>query len=947
MGRRLCYENHYPFPGAGSTRGRVSMIKRTAFLAFVVLQAAVLGHTAETNLVANGSFEQSQRKAGAPDDWSAVGNRAIHQELTLDTGRDGQRCAKLTCTEFSGDTPDSHVMLCQTGKVGVRRGQWYRIAFWAKAEGLKGGSVDVALTDTRQWENAGLEEVFSPAAPWARFEFRFRARNDLPASASRLQFWFKGTGTLWLDDVVLAETAGGQQWFPQISTDGVKNFVPNSSFECGTANWGSFTYGLSGWAGNLYRLEGEADGAVAQHGPHSLKIALTPETLPVFYFDYYDPVRQPVRRVLAANQGWFRVKPGEKLTLSAFLRADAEGVAAQLAVNEAPSHLLRKQVMVGRKWQRPEFTFTPTQPFLFIAIGPDLEASQRDTATLWLDAVQLERGDHATAYEPRLPVESFIETSAPGNTFTNSAAGLTLTLRAFNNAEPEQSVSGKLLLTDFYERTVMTKFPVLRVPPHGHASLALAGLCPGRQGFFRATWTPGAVAFRLVSGSYDNKPAGMPALPMVSTLRCAVITPAAADLADSAFGFNHAYPWDFLVRRARDAGVVWWRDWSAKWQTVEPEKGQFDFSAADAQIQRVLGLDSQVEVLLPFPSANWSTTARAQEVEQAAGRREDLRTRLRVSYPPADLNDFGAYAAAVARHYDQSRPRPVTHYQILNEPVYTDYALPRKFGYTLVDYLRMVEAGSRALHAADPQCRVVGGISANLAAGLTRDFVTQGGLQWVDVFDLHMYDPARPAESYEEPFAALESLMRAHGGPKPVWITEWGCYADDDPACVPESVGDATMNRCRWASERAATEHIVKFTAVSFAHGVRKIFFHAGTCGTINGPDAGGVLFEYSGAPRKMYAGVAALTRLLGVPDECIKTVHADGLAAYVFRVKARAVAIAWCEAGHSRKLVSDKGAQVYDIMGNSLSPIHAVLEESPVYVVGKSAESVLAPLTR
>ena len=120
--------------------------------------------------------------------------------------------------------------------------------------------------------------------------------------------------------------------------------------------------------------------------------------------------------------------------------------------------------------------------------------------------------------------------------------------------------------------------------------------------------------------------------------------------------------------------------------------------------------------------------------------------------------------------------------------------------------------------------------------------------------------------------------MRANGGPKPVWITEWGCYADDDPPCVPQTVGDATMNRCRWPSERAATEHIVKFTAVSFAHGVRKIFFHAGTCGTINGPDAGGVLFDYGGAPRKMYAGVAALTRLLGVPDECVKAVHADGL---------------------------------------------------------------------
>ena len=104
--------------------------------------------------------------------------------------------------------------------------------------------------------------------------------------------------------------------------------------------------------------------------------------------------------------------------------------------------------------------------------------------------------------------------------------------------------------------------------------------------------------------------------------------------------------------------------------------------------------------------------------------------------------------------------------------------------------------------------------------------------------------------------------MKVHGVRRPVWITEWGCYADDDPPTLPPSVGDASMNRCRWPSERAATEHIVKFAAIGFAHGVEKIFFHAGTAGRINGPDAGGVLFEYGGAPRTMYAGIAAFTKL-------------------------------------------------------------------------------------
>ncbi len=891
-------------------------------LLLALLPLAALDCRADgTNLVANGSFEQSAARPGAPDGWMSAGNPAVHQTLTLDAGRDGGRCAKLDCTLFAGDGPDFHVMLCQTDRVAVRRGQWYRLTFWARGRDIQSGAVEIGLVNTRDWESSGLSEAFTPRAEWGRFEFRFQAQHDVPTATSRLQFWFKGTGTLWLDDVSLAETSEGREWFPQIPTDGVKNFVPNSSFECGAANWGSFTYGLSGWAGNLYRLEGTLDGMVSQHGPHSLRIAIGPGATPVFWFDYYDPIRQPVRRVLAANQGWFRVKPGEPLTLSAFLRADAEGVVAQLAANEAPDHLQRRAVTVGRQWQRHAFTFTPTQPFLFIAVGLDLDESKRDAATLWLDAVQLERGDHATAYEPRQAVESFLETSVPGNIFTNVARGASFTVRAFNNGDTAQSIRGKLTVTDFFDRTVSESTPTLRVPAHSGANAALPTFGRRQRGFFRATWTSGVTS---------------------NSLRCAVLPPAAPGTTDSPFGFNHAYPWDFLVRFARQAGIVWWRDWSAKWQTVEPAKERFDFTTPDQQIQRVLALGGQVEVLLPFPSAAWSTSAKPDEVRKAAGGNDYLQARLPLAYAPNNSNSFGYYAGKVVRHYSQSQPRRVTTYQVLNEPVYTDYALPRKFGYTLGDYLSLLQTASGWMKDADPQCRIVGGISANLDAGLTRDFVAQGGLRFVDVFDLHIYDPPRPAGSYEDSFRKLEELMRAHGGPKPVWITEWGCYADDDPPCLPESVGDASMNRCRWPSERAATEHIVKFTAVAFAHGVRKIFFHAGTCGTINGPDAGGVLFEYGGTPRKMYAGVAALSGLLGVPDAFVKEAHRDGLRAYVFRCRGRLVAVAWGDLERARTLTLEPKVAAYDVMGNRLPARNAPLGESPVYLVSPNEEALL-----
>ncbi|MFO0929661.1 MAG: carbohydrate binding domain-containing protein [Gemmataceae bacterium] len=325
--------------------------------------------SAGQNLIANGSFEQIGGKPDVPADWAMSGNRAVVQQLGFGVGRDGKRCGRLICSAFREGGPDHHAMLCQVGKVGVRRGHWYRLSLWARAKDLKEGAVEIGLVNTHVWNNIGLAEAFRPRSAWRRFEFIFRAREDLPAEASRLQFWFKSTGELWLDDVELVETAAGQRWLPTIEGKGVKNLVPNSSFECGTANWGSFTWGLSGWAGNLYRLEGELDDGNAQHGQTSLKIALNPTNYPVFWFDYFQPVRQPVKRVLAANQGWFAVEVGKPLTLSAYLKADQENVAAQLVVQEAGGRMLSRKVTVGQSWQRHTFTARPSQPYVFIAAG--------------------------------------------------------------------------------------------------------------------------------------------------------------------------------------------------------------------------------------------------------------------------------------------------------------------------------------------------------------------------------------------------------------------------------------------------------------------------------------------------------------------------------------------------------------------------------------------------
>src|ERR1035437_8416691 len=95
------------------------------------------------NLVSNGSFEELDKRTGAPAHWSAAGT--VKQHLTADVGRDGKRCAKLECSEFVGDGPATHAMIAQSGRVAVRRGQSYRLICWAKGERIAAGAVEVAL----------------------------------------------------------------------------------------------------------------------------------------------------------------------------------------------------------------------------------------------------------------------------------------------------------------------------------------------------------------------------------------------------------------------------------------------------------------------------------------------------------------------------------------------------------------------------------------------------------------------------------------------------------------------------------------------------------------------------------------------------------------------------------------------------------------------------------
>jgi hypothetical protein len=387
-----------------------------------------------------------------------------------------------------------------------------------------------------------------------------------------------------------------------------------------------------------------------------------------------------------------------------------------------------------------------------------------------------------------------------------------------------------------------------------------------------------------------------------------------------------------MLPLAGQAGIVWWRDWTTQWRNVQRSReAAFDFTEVDHQIDRVVRQKGRVLALFPFPSAEWSSEATPEAIDKVV-RKPWERQRVPTAFAPTDDAAFSQFIFESVKHLGDR----CEWFQFLNEALYTTYALPAAAGYKLEDYVRLLRLAHDALKAARPQAKLLAGLGIWADNRYTRDFVESGGLQYADALDMHLY-PAGDPEPYGESIARLWARMKELGVAKPIWVTELGCYGDDDPPVTPfaASFGDDAMRNALKADEREAAEWLVKFSVMVFASGGEKIFLHAGTCGEINGDSTGGVFFKYGGVPRKILPAVSTLARLLP-PSARFERTEAlgDGILAYQFRVGEGTVCVAWVPEGDARPLQVPAGRKALDIMGNPLAdPTH--IDGTPIYLVG------------
>ena len=854
------------------------------------------------NLIKNGDFSGGTDAKGWPRSWQCSGDETVDQALSLDRDPDHGFCAKLVCRSITGSGGASHCMLNQNGTVEIQAGKWYRVAFWARQEGIPGGALTIGVSDTQTWENSGIQEGFRVRREWKQFEFQCRAQRSVPAQRFRLQIWHHSRGTFWIVGMeITAADAPRLRYSPLLETDGRKNLVPNSSFECGTAGWRSITR-LRGWAGNLDRLLGELAAGDAPHGGHSLKVSVDPLTTPTYFFDYFEPQQDPVRMPLAANVGWIPVEKGATYTLSAYLKADQPGVPAVLAVyfGDDPA---AKNITITDQWQRYSFSLPARGDACFVALGPDLRNSGLPRASAWIDGVQFEKGAEATPYAPADSLEVGVELQKD-SPILPAGQPVSLAAIAYNDTGAAASARITTQISDFDDHSTPGPQLTLDVGPHISASAILpTGLA--KLGFYR-------VRVHTEAGDRIRD----------TRLRLAVIQPYHGK--DSFWGMNHAYPWDELIKEVREAGILWMRDWSLKWQTVQPQKGPFTFRQIDPLIDRPIALGEKMDLLLPFPSSNWASRV-PEPARPAAGYPGE---RERMADMPRSLEEFGDYVSACVSHY-----RDRTHtWEVLNEPLYTDYALPQGRGYTPGDYVSLLKIAYAAAKKADPACLVIGGIAGS-GGELYDKIIAEGCLDSLDVMDIHTYPGIAPPENCEGWLAALNQRMQDAGKPKPIWLTEVGYYAEDEPSISPEKFEMPVVE-----SEKLCAAYCVRLNTLMLANHVARVFYHAGSSPRLNHESMETVFFDYGGAPRKVFTAQSAMANLFPPQTTFAERLKCPaGLRAYLFRNPTGPLLVAWAEEDARGELSwSDHRLQGLDIQGNNLPGSKIDLTEYPVYVQGR-----------
>jgi len=350
--------------------------------------------------------------------------------------------------------------------------------------------------------------------------------------------------------------------------------------------------------------------------------------------------------------------------------------------------------------------------------------------------------------------------------------------------------------------------------------------------------------------------------------------------------------------------------------------------------------------MFPFPSADWNSSApdvktlAAESPHYAPGGKGDnseLLVRARWAWPPQDVSDMAGFLKTAVNRYKQQ----VNVWEFLNEPLYTSYSLPDDWvlksktlkGHTVRDYIELLRAAAPAIRTANPRARIIGGPAVHPESAYNVMMFKAGLLDFVDIYGVHDYPGHTKPEARLPALEKLLADMKAHGGVKPMWMTEISYFGSDDLPRKPFVPIAGLWSETHLLTEKQTADYTVRYCTIFLGRGGEKVFLHSGCTGSVNHPGTESCLFA-DGAVRKIFPAMALFTEMMGANPKFVADKTNGSAYLFAFETRRQATLVLWDpEENTSVRIPPDTTCK--DLMGRAMAGPAVGLTGSPVYFVG------------
>jgi hypothetical protein len=353
-----------------------------------------------------------------------------------------------------------------------------------------------------------------------------------------------------------------------------------------------------------------------------------------------------------------------------------------------------------------------------------------------------------------------------------------------------------------------------------------------------------------------------------------------------------------------------------EWSGIEPSKGKFDFASADAIVDAAKAHDIEISGLL-FGKAPWAPGGMH-------------------SFPMQNLDDWSAYGAALADHY-QGR---IKYWEIWNEG---NAGFNDNHNVT-ADYANLVAAAYAGIKKSDPQAQVGMSVASYDPAYLDQAILDQSQSGKAGSFDylcIHPYETFGGIDDVdgEVPYLWMTRMLRdalkADAPPDkanvPIWITEVGRPLDRATNEVGIPLGQDVH-------EIDAAKAVVKSYVMAVAQGIARICWFEARDPVGEPPGYG--LLKGDNTPRISYVAMQTMTTALGETPKYqgwLALGAANRSYGFVFENGSSAVLALWMPSGRTDHLTFTQDVKVVDSLSGTTHPLKAgdalTVTDQPVFI--------------